>query len=83
MKLIDKRYEMFELLSDMFDAIATSDEIDEIIQLAKEIDELEQKEVKNTDLSGLCQCKHPKPYLGILMEIRCKNCNEEIKSLRL
>ena len=47
MKLIDKRYEMFELLSDKFDAIATSDEIDEIIQLAKEIDELKQKEVEN------------------------------------
>ena len=27
MKLIDKRYEMFELLPDKFDAIATSDEI--------------------------------------------------------
>ena len=47
MKLIDKRYEMFELLSDKFDAIATSDEIDEIIQLDKEIDELKQKEVEN------------------------------------
>jgi len=27
MKLIDKRYEMFELLSDKFDTTATSDEI--------------------------------------------------------